>query len=103
MSYEQSISEIVRYVRERLQTEEDAESFSLTITASGRVHEGDIEIVCTLDHPYKYNVKAEGGDLDSIIEEHIRRSGWQKRHKPLCLPNVKTIEAKPEINDEIPF
>lgn len=103
MNYQQTIKELVRYVRERLQVSEQSSHFTFNISATGNTHSGELKVEIQLDETYKFNVRVSGGELESVIDEHLRRLGWTEQNAPLCLPNVKTIETKPEINDEIPF
>ena len=84
----------------------DISDLRLTIDAEGRVHDGDIAITFIVGYLYS-NTRAEGGNLEAAVEEYIRRNGYQKRHAPLCLPSVESLETESlesqAVDEEIPF
>jgi hypothetical protein len=85
---ESAVRAAVLDVRARLTECEDLPNFELTITASGRVHEGTIEVSYNLEG--RYNDVVKGGRLTPVLDEFSRRHGWQRANAPLCLGGPET-------------
>ena len=85
--FEDLIVEQVRFIRSELQKIETLDAFEFIVKAEGRVHEGELKIVFSLDHPYEMGVIAKGGDINVVLEEFMRRFGWNKRNNPLMISN----------------
>jgi len=90
-NFEGQVMAIVKDIRERLAVLTDTNTFDFHIKASGRVNDGDVEIKFTLGTLYGSN-HCEGGQLFAVVEEYMRRHGWNKAHAPLCLPSVESKE-----------
>jgi len=41
----------------------------------------------------RYSEEVRGDGVANVLEEYLRRKGWNQRHAPLCLPNV---DSSPE-------
>jgi hypothetical protein len=93
---EQAFIVAVTQMRNRVAELDDPPSyFDLEISATGRVLDGELEVVFKFD-PGSYEKSTKGGNLAATFEEYLRRYGWQKQNAPLCLPKVRDEE-------EIPF
>lgn len=61
-------------------------SFHFEVLANGRVHgslqECDVKITFGLGN---YSAIVQGNSHESVLEEYIRRNGWERRHAPLAL------------------
>lgn len=88
MTFEQHLANVVKNIRKELQQIESISSFEFVIKATGRVHEGEVEITFKLEHGY-YGGTTIGNSVNAVVEEFMRRTGWDKRHMPLTLPNVE--------------
>lgn len=76
----------------------DENYLQLSISANGRL-DGDIDITFTLSKGYGSDeVHARSGNLKAVVDEYIHQVSWQKRNKPLCLPNVDPI---PDLDSEL--
>jgi hypothetical protein len=97
-------AEASQHVRERL-GEADISGYRLDIASQGRVHGGAPLITYTISS--EYGTEAVSGDrLAAVIDEYLRRKGWNLRHAPRCLPSpYPTTEPVPTPPgaDEIPF
>lgn len=90
---EEDIVNMVRMIRTELQQIETLQAFEFTIRASGRVHEGDIELTFKLDHPYESGVYVTGNTVAAVLQEFMRRHGWNKRHMPLMIGSGEVNEV----------
>lgn len=72
-------------------------SMELTILASGRVLDGDLEITFRLDDCGYPSTSAKGGNLTNVVNEFVRRFEWKRHNDPLCLPKV----IKEEVEDNV--
>jgi hypothetical protein len=59
----------------------------LSITIEGRVGDGDLEIKYGLG---EWGADVKGGTLAPVVQEFLRRKGWNESHAPLCLPRVES-------------
>lgn len=62
----------------------------LTIEIEGRILDGELKITYGLG---AYGKEVEGGTLDAVVDEYLRRAGWKAQNAPL------EISA----GEEIPF
>lgn len=82
------------YVRSRL-AEANIGGFHFEITSSGRTmtDKSEVKIVYQLnDRDYSYGSTVEGNSLEAVVDEVLRRNGWQKAHAPLALPGAEEEE-----------
>lgn len=84
-AYEETIKEIVNYIRDELKQIEELPSLDFEISADGRLHDGAIKIKFKLGSSYSAGGAVEGGDLEAVLLEYMRRFGWDKRNQPLEL------------------
>ena len=97
VSFEGAVKRKVRAVRDKLaQLQEIGEdkSFDLTIDVSGRT-DGDLKIEYRLEGIAYGSTSVKGNSIDEVVEEYLRRKGWNKTHQVLALPKAEV--------DEIPF
>jgi len=78
------IVETTKIVKARL-GEVNEREIHLEITASGRV-DGDVLISFRVGGSWMSNT-VEGGDLEAVLTEYLRRKGWKQRNNPLMLSN----------------
>ena len=72
-------------VRERLSVVEEIHSVQFSIDVSGRAHDGDLQVKYELGSSYSEGGVVKGPNLDVVIDEYLRRFGWDKRNQPLCI------------------
>lgn len=95
--FEQAVMEEVRRIREMLNNCDNVSQFTFTVSASGRVRDGDVEITFGCGN---YSASVTANSVDGAVYEHMRRQGWEKTNTPLCLPRV---EQAVSTDDGIPF
>ena len=102
--FEEELKHIIQCIRDEIAQVEDISEFEFIIKASGRAHDGDLNLSFEIDHPYKSNVEVVGDGIGAVIEEFMRRHGWTKRHAPIAIGfnGYATSDVSPP-NDEIPF
>ena len=90
--FEKELVYTVKSIRARLQSIENLEAFTFQITAEGRVHDGEVRITFKLDHPYETGVDVRGNSIGVVLDEFMRRHGWNKRHTVLLITNGASDE-----------
>lgn len=98
VSFEGAIKREVKRIRERLKPAAEliGNAFQFEIQARGRILDGEVKLEYTIAGLYGEN-KVEGRDVNSVLEEYLRRSGWNAVNKPLEIAFDKLKEQ------EIPF
>jgi hypothetical protein len=94
-SIERDFAETVAQVKHALSVADESH-FVLRLEASGRTHDGTVEIKISLG---KYGSEVEGDSVEAVVDEYLRRNGWNKRHAPLALPAPRSdheMEAETE-------
>ena len=94
MSYQafsKALTDVLFQIRDRLQEEEIISTMRFDIEVRGRVHEGELRIEFVLGQEYA-SINARGGNLEAVIEEFIHRELFNRKHKPLMINHIKTIE-----------
>ena len=74
----------------------DVSNFRLDIEISGRVHGGDILVTYKMGERYSSN-SPEGSRLEAVVQEFLRRRGWEARNAPLALEAPES-----HVNDDLP-
>lgn len=87
--FEQAVIAEIKRIREILQENDSISNFTFEITASGRVRDGDVKIKFGCG---EYGASVTANSVEAVINEFQRRTGFEKRHSGLCLPNVTTDE-----------
>lgn len=103
--FDQILKEQVISIRERLAMIEEVHTMNFTIDVTGRVHDGEIKIEYQIGSPYSTGGAVKGGNIDFVLDEYMRRFGWDKRNAPLMISAVEP-ETPPEpihADDDIPF
>ncbi len=100
VSFEGALKREIKRIRQELQKCDDLSSFNLTITASGRLHDGTVKLKFSLaPDDYGYG-GVEGDSINPVLEELLRRHGWEKVHSPKALAYEK---VPGDDTDESPF
>ena len=86
--YDPMIRELALYVRQRLQVIDELSSIQFSIDVSGRVHDGDLNVKFEIGSTYSDGGVVKGAKLDVVIDEYLRRHGWDVRNQPLCITYV---------------
>lgn len=81
-----AIIEAARNVRDVFDSN-DVGHMTLEIEVSGRVHD-EIKIKYGVG---EYLATCYGGDLIAVLDEYMRRQGWDKRNAPLALPAPERV------------
>lgn len=71
-------------VRQRLADANIGSTFRLDIEVSGRIEGGEVKVTYRLGDTYGSNNPA-GARLAPVVDEFLRRHGWNKVNAPLCL------------------
>ena len=100
VSFEGAIKREIKRIRQKLKDAADilpGNEFAITIKASGRIKDGEVEISYKLCTDKYGSNPVNGNSTYAVVEEFLRRNGWQAVNKPLAIAFDKTRE------DEIPF
>lgn len=71
-------------LRQRLADANIGSTFRLDIEVSGRIEGGDVKVTYRLGDTYGSNNPA-GARLSPVVDEFLRRHGWNSANAPLCL------------------
>ena len=88
VSFEGALKREIKRVREQLRQCDALSNFSLTIHAEGRLHEGEVKLTFGLG---SWNNEVKGDALNAVIEEFMRRNGWEALHAPKALAYNKIV------------
>jgi len=83
-SFETIVKGQVADIKEQLRGTDSICRFEFTIKAEGRL-DGEVSIHFGLG---EYGTDVRGDSVSAVVQEFLRRHGWNERHAPLCLPNV---------------
>jgi hypothetical protein len=86
----EAICKAVTDARELLASNNVGHHITLEIEISGRVNDGDLKIQYGAGD---YGPSVKGDTLRNVVQEHMRRSGWNDRHAPLYLTDRTAVEA----------
>lgn len=103
--FEEAIKNLAYELRDSLQQVDEISRLDFNIDISGRVHDGELKIEFSLGSTYNTGGKVDGGSIEAVVKEYLRRFGWDQRNKPLELsfshpPQVDNPQLPTE---EIPF
>jgi len=111
--FERELEAQMLAVKERLKPVAEAglfpeNAFCFTITASGQVLDGTLELKFKLGSNTWGSEPVQGNSLDAVVNEFIRRKGWEAMHAPLQLTGPEPqaedeLEAESIDDNEIPF
>ena len=93
-----TIVAVVKEVRQRLADADIGGQFRLDIEVSGRIQGGDVVISYTMGETYSGS-NAKGARLAPVVDEFMRRKGWDERNAPLCLEDFAEEPVAPEMSD----
>ena len=85
MNFDEMVKNLAIHVREQLKQVEDISSINFSVDISGRAHDGELKIKYEIGSTYQDGGCVKGPKLDIVIEEYLRRFGWDKRNQPLEL------------------
>jgi phosphoglycolate phosphatase-like HAD superfamily hydrolase len=104
VSLEGAIKRAVKQVRKALRNASEGSEFHFRIYAHGRVQEGETKLEISLaDSGYSSGV-VTGNQIQPVIDEYLRRHGWDKLNAPLQISFDGSDAAKASTKDEeIPF
>lgn len=88
VSFEGALKREAKRLRQRLQRIENLPSMALTISCSGRLHDGDLKLKYRLDETVPYMSETDcvvGDTLTAVVEEFERRHGWAELHAPKAI------------------
>lgn len=88
--FEKAVVEEVRRVRGILQVNENIHRFEFEITASGRVHDGEVKITFKIG---EYDVSVTGNTVDAAVLEFQRRNGYDAKHSGLVLTGPGEVQS----------
>ena len=81
---EQFVGSLAAGIREDLKHLESLSSFCFAIRVDGRVHSGDLKVEFQIGES-SYAMDVKGGTYRAVIEEFMRRHGWDKANAPLMI------------------
>jgi hypothetical protein len=87
--FEEAVIKEVKRVREQLQENENLHQFEFCITASGRIHDGEVKIEFAIG---EYSANVSANSVDAAVAEYQRRKGFERRHSGLVLTGPGTID-----------
>jgi hypothetical protein len=91
---ETALIDAIVAMREEISGLEDPPSYlNFNIEVDGRVLDGDIEVKFIFEGG-NYSQVTKGGNLVNVVNEYLRRYGWNKRNDALCLPKVYDDERR---------
>ncbi len=93
MKFDDMVKDLAIYVREQLKQVDEISSINFSIDVSGRAHDGELRVKYEIGSTYADGGMVKGAKLDIVIEEYLRRFGWDKRNQPLEL----TFAPEPEV------
>ncbi len=93
--FDAMIKELALHVRERLNKVESIPKIEFSIDISGRPHDGDLRIKYEIGSTYSDGGAVKGSKLEIVIDEYMRRFGWDKQNQPLCI-SFDGTETTPE-------
>lgn len=79
-----AVANAVRSVRQQLAAANVGSTFRLDVEVSGRIQDGDVIVTYRLGDSYGANNPA-GARLGPVVQEFLRRRGWNEANAPLCL------------------
>lgn len=84
-----------QYRVRKILADHDVNNFYFSISADGRTMTGDVKVEFKLGKQ-SYSEPVRGNSVDAVLDEFLRREGFEKKHDSLCLPSV----APQELNGE---
>lgn len=86
----------VAAMRDRLSDANIGSQFHLAIVIEGRLNSADPPKVAYKLSADGWSTGAtEGNALTPVVDEYMRRAGWNKRHAPLALPPAEEPPVEP--------
>ncbi len=79
------VKELALHVRERLNKVESIPRIEFTVDISGRTHDGDLKIKYEVGSAYNDGGAVKGSKIEIVLDEYMRRFGWDQQNQPLCI------------------
>ena len=95
VSFHGAVKREAAKVRAMLRDADIGGTFYLHVEVSGRIQDGDVSLAYKLSDN-SYGPKVEGNELNAVLQEFLRRNGWEKVHAPKAIADLTK-------SDEIPF
>lgn len=93
---EQFAGSLAASLRQELKPLESLPGFCFDLRIEGRVHSGDLRVEFRIgENQYAQDVKA--GTYRAMIEEFMRRHGWDKANRPLMIGYDATIQQDKDL------
>lgn len=82
VSFEGALKREAKRLRRQLRQVESLSRFELEITIEGRLHDGDLELKYRIG---EYSKAVTGDSLGPVVDEFMRRHGWEQIHSPKAI------------------
>lgn len=84
VSFEGAVKREVKAIREAIKACETVSEFRLTVTASGPINDGEVEITYEIAKN-SYSGAVKGNNVRECLSEFMRRHGWDSVNKPVAI------------------
>lgn len=95
--FEEEVKAVALAIRSELSKVESISRFSFEIEIEGRI-DSDLKIGYRLGIDYESGIT--GNNIAAVVDEALRRRGWNQEHKPLMISHVTGLHLVEEANDE---
>ena len=95
VSFEGALKREIKRVRRELAKLDSLPYMRLVIQASGRLHDGDMKLTYSLSDEYSIDT-TKGDAIQPVIDEFMRRHGWQAIHAPKAIGYSKVPDEDME-------
>jgi len=85
--FERDVLSISNFIRERVKLTENVNHIHFEIEVKGRP-DSDLKIAYKLG---EWSGQVEGNAVEPVLNEFLRRCGWDQSNKPLSLPNYSEV------------
>lgn len=85
VSFEGALKREIKRIRDKIKKTEKMNAFKLTITASGRVNDGDVKLVFSLATDEYGSDAVKGRELNAVVDEQLRQLGWKEVNAPIAI------------------
>ena len=84
VSFEGAVKREVKAIREAIKVCETVSELRFTITASGPINDGEVEITYEIAKN-SYSAAVKGNNVRECLAEFLRRHGWDSTNKPVAI------------------
>jgi len=102
VSFEGALKREIKRIRNELKNCEDFAHMIFKIEADGNVNSGNIKLTYQLCGP---KAVVTGDSIQAVLDECLRRHGWEKIHAPKALSyeRIPSDDMEEETDDGVPF